>query len=301
MPLLKKKSVLAAKIEETAGTAIALSASDGAFNVFDANIELDTEPAKRNSQSSFSQMPAEPGALAGSCTFETELDSAWSAILLPACGFVLDSSYAPVSEVPGTNAKTLTIGHYQNGRLKKLKGAMGNAVFIFESGKPVRVEWTFTGVWVAPVDAVMLAPTYPTDRPARFMGAGLTIGAWSPVVQSLRIDLGNALTLRESGNGLDGYVCAVVASREVVGSLNPESSLIATKDIYNEMNSVTEAALSFTVSGITFSIPKLQFIQIKDGDREGILIDEIEFQANKTVSTGDDEITITFGSPTTSA
>ena len=301
MSLLKKKRVLAAKIETTAGTAIALTASDGAFNVFDAEMTPEIELAERPGQSAFSQLTAEPGALGGSCSFKTELDSAWSAILLPACGLV-GTPYVPVSEVPGTNAKTITLGIYENGLCKKLKGAMGNAVFVFESGKPVQVEWTFTGIWIAPVDTVMLAPTFPTSRPPRFMGAGLEIGSWTTaVIQSLRIDLGNTVMLRESGNSSDGYVYAAITDRKVVGSINPESGLVATKDVFGEWIIGTEAAFTLTVSGITFAMPKLQFTNIQPGDREGIQTDEIDFQANRSASAGNDEITITFGSPTTTA
>lgn len=134
------------------------------------------------------------------------------------------------------------------------------------------------------------------------MGAGLEIGSWTTaVVQSLRIDLGNTVMLRESGNSSDGYVHAAITDRKVVGSINPESSLVATKDVFGEMLLGTEAAFTLTVSGITFAMPKLQFTSNQPGDREGIQTDEIDFQANRSAAAGDDEIAITFGSPTTTA
>ena len=60
MPLLRRKSVLAAKIESTSGTAESLSASDAAFNVFDLTMTPTIAMTPRPSQGSFSSLPAVP-------------------------------------------------------------------------------------------------------------------------------------------------------------------------------------------------------------------------------------------------
>ena len=73
MPLLRRKSVLAAKIETTSGTAESLAAADAAFNVFDLTMTANIPMTPRPSQGSFSSLPAVPELYGGTCSFRTEI------------------------------------------------------------------------------------------------------------------------------------------------------------------------------------------------------------------------------------
>jgi hypothetical protein len=300
--LLRRKRVLAAKIEGTPGTAESLSASDAAFNVFNATMQPTITQEEREGQSAFSPLPSIPGALSGTCTFSIELTGggstpAWASTFLPACGLVESSgTFTPKSEGPGSNVKTLTIGLYENGLVKKLRGAMGNAVFIFISGQRIMVEFTFTGIWVPPTDATILAPTYPTATPLRFVSADLTLGSYTPVMRELRLDLGNVVTLREDANDPSGYVSAIITGRKMVGTMDPESKLVATEDSYGKWLNLTERAMSINVGStgnmVDFDAPRLQFTNLQEGDRNGIQVDTISYQLNRSAAGGDDELTI---------
>ena len=72
-PLLRKKSVLAAKVETAVGTAEALTAADATFNIFDAEIQPTIDFAERPGQAGFSPLPGVPGARGGTCTFTTDI------------------------------------------------------------------------------------------------------------------------------------------------------------------------------------------------------------------------------------
>src|SRR5258706_4816185 len=133
MPLLKRKTILAAKQETTIGTAIALAAGDAAFNVMDATISYEIPPTERWGQGSLSKLASVPGARQGKVTFYIELGGsgtggsptpAWATTLLPACGWLqATNAFSPTSTT--SNWKTLTIGVYQDGLFKSIKGAMG--------------------------------------------------------------------------------------------------------------------------------------------------------------------------------
>src|SRR5690348_10308499 len=94
MPLLDKKSVLAAKIEGTPGTAESLAAADATMNVFNKRIIDQTEFIERMGQGAFGRIAGSYGARIGQATFETDLvpntttDPAWALAFLPACGLV---------------------------------------------------------------------------------------------------------------------------------------------------------------------------------------------------------------------
>jgi hypothetical protein len=307
-PLLRRRRVLAAKIEAVPGTAENLSGSDGLFNVFGTEVQANIEMIQREGQGVFSPLPGVLGARGGTATFSIHLIGgdplpAWATTFLPACGLVATGDvYAPVSAPPGTAAgvKTITIGSYQDGQFKRLRGCMGNAVFTFIAGQPVAVVFTFTGLWDTPSDVALIAPNYPSTLPPRFANAGLTIGgsAWSPKISQMTLDLGNAVILREDPSDITGYCSALITNRLVTGTIDPESSLVATSDVYGDWLDSTESplSLSFGDAGNRVSVdaPKWQIVNPQEGNRNDIQIDTIEFQLNRDADAGDDELEITI-------
>lgn len=303
--MLAKRRILAAKIETTVGTAISLSASDATFNVFDVSIQPDIPFTPRQGQSAFSGLTGTYEATAGTAKFSCELTGgasipAWATTFLPACGLVASSLVmSPQTNPPGSGGvKTLTIGAYIDGIFKSIKGAMGNAVFRFAAGKRVMVDFEFKGVWVAPSDVALIAPTWTTVAPLRFVSSGLAIGAANPKCANLTIDLGNDVQLREDSGTATGLISAVIADRKMKGTIDPEAALVATRDNHGDWLARTEAALAISLGGATngvaFAAPKLQFSNIQEAERNGQYIDAIDFVLNRSASAGDDELTITF-------
>jgi len=311
--LLAKRRVMAAKVETTVGTAETLTATEGAFNIFEASMQPNINFNERQGQGVFSPLPGVLGAYGGTVSFRVEVHGsgsagspspAWASTLLPACGLYDDSDVFKLeSKAPaaGANTKTVTLGVFEDGLYKKLAGCMGNAVFNFTAGQVASIDFTFTGIWADPEDSAIIAPTYPTVIPPRVAGVELTIGSWSPVFQSLSFDLGNEVTLREDAQQTSGYISAVITGRRITGTINPEATLVATHDIYGDWKDGTEAALAFAVGSgsadgncVDVAAPKLQWTNVQEGDREGINIDEGSFQLNRSVAAGDDELTITF-------
>lgn len=312
MPLLRRKSVLAAKIETTSGTAESLSASDAAFNVFDLTMSPTIAMTPRPSQGSFSSLPAVPELYGGTCTFRTEIYGSgaggvpgWASTFLPACGWTAAGGvFTPKSELPGSNVKTLTLGAYIDGNRMLMRGCAGTFSMTFESGKIAVINWTFTGVWAAQSAQTLLAPTYPTALPLRVGNATFTFGAgYSPCFQSLTIDAGNTVVLRECATNTDssGYAAAVITNRLPTGTVNPEAELDGTKDNYDLWTSMTEEAIAFSIQNATdkFAIaaPKAQRTNVQLGDRNGLVTDEITFQCNKSAAAGNDELSFTFSAP----
>lgn len=305
--LLLQKSVAAFEIEGTVGAAETLVDADGAINVYNMKITPDIENDEREGQGSFSQLYSVRGSLGATATFTTEMlggstDPLWATELLTACGWVGTTSvYSPVTGAPGGSGgvKTITIGHYEDGRMRSIRGAMGNAVFRMTAGKRILIDWTFRGLWVPPTDASMLTPTYPSTAPLRFLDANMTIGSWEPIISTMTLDLGNEVQLREDANDdVAGYRSAYIASRKPFFSLDPEAALVATKDLYGELLANTQAALAITLGAtnnqVVIGAPKVQIRKIDDADRNRLRIDALEFQCNRNAAAGDDELTFTF-------
>jgi hypothetical protein len=291
--LLEKMSVFAAKVETTAGTAEALTAAEGAYNVYDLDISPNFNMRERPEQGGFSRRPSVPEGITGRATFKMDLISgsatpAWAGVLLAACGIGVDTGVYKLTALPigavGATQKTVTLGQYEHGRLKLLYGAMGNVKFTFTSAKVVVLDFTFDGIFQAVTDATQIAPTYPTTAPLFFVDQDFTIGSFVPQVSVLTLDIGNRVYLRP-GVSATGYVHACITDQFPKLTLDPEASLVADADLFGDLRAMTEAAATWKAAGgtadtATFAATKCQFTQIRRANREGVLVDALEAQLN---------------------
>lgn len=311
MPIVRKRSLLAAKIETTSGTAETLANADAAFNVFNVNMVPNITFTERQGNGSFSQLPAIAETYGATVTFSTEVYGTgsgtvpgWASTFLPACGWkATASTFAPVTDDAGTDVKTLTIGFFVDNLRMQMRGCAGSFKFVLETGKLARIDWTFQGVWQAVADAAILTPTYPTQKPFRVANSTFTLGTYSPCFSSLEIDAGNEVFLRPCATNADssGLAGAIITSRKVNGTIDPESVLVATKAVYGNWLSATEEAFSIALADvsdkITIAMPKFQATNVQPADRDGMLVDTISFQANRSAAAGNDELTIAFSVP----
>ena len=305
--LLLKKTVLGGKIESTIGTAEALAAADCTINAYNVVINPETEVEQREGQGGFGKLASIPGARRGRATFSVDLAydgsavPAWASTYLPACGLVLSTAtYKPRTEAPGTNVKTATIAAFIDGVRRQIYGAVGNARFILPTGRMGRIEFDFQGVYSDESDvAIPSSINYVNTLPLRVSGGATSWASSNICLESATIDLGNVITARECSTSAAGIDSFVITDRNIRVTGNPESKLIATQNRYGQFRDATEGILSFTIAGpttstVVFSMPKAQIVAKPMGDRNGIMIDQIEWQANKNVDTADEELSFTF-------
>jgi hypothetical protein len=306
MPLLKNRRVLAAKLETTPGTAVTLtSGTDGVINAFDVSIDGDLTYNERMSYGGFGRLAGVTGTQAGSLKFKVEAYGsgtagtapAWATVLLPACGMsVSGGAFSPVSAFSAQQACTIAV--LEDGIEKKLAGAMGSWTFNGEDGKVPYFEFTFKGVWQAVTTTALFTPQFGTVVPPRFAGATLTIGSYTPQCSKLSIAYGTKVEMREDVTQSSGFVSAVITDRKVTGSLDPEAVVVATYDAFGIWLAGTTAALTCTFgasgTGMTITAPDIQYSQIREGDRNGIVTSDLSFVATQNGSTVDNELSITF-------
>ena len=307
MTLLKRKRVLVAKIETTVGTAISVLAADAAFNAYDVLIQPEIEFNPREGQGGFGMLPGVMSGYKGKATFKTDAgwdgtvtEPTWADTFFPACGFVKTGQvFDPVTEAPGTNVKTLTIYCHQDGMIKGISGAVGNAKLVCPTGKPAFWEWDFTGVWIPPTDGALLTPTYPPALPLRFATTPCTFVTVPLQLENLTLDFGNEVVMREDPSTVGGFIAGIITNRNPKVTCNPESKLVATRNAYGQFLASTEGVLAWGLDGPTnsvmsFSAPRAQIAKVTEGDRNKLVTDEIEFQLNRNLSTVDRELSITF-------
>jgi len=306
MPLLKRIQTIAAKVETVVGTPIALADADGVFSAYDIKIDASIDITKREAPGSFDRLRGVPGKHSGKMTFKTALElpstgiPGWATTLFPACGYVASSQvFTPRSEAPGSNVKTLTMGVYTNGILKSIAGAVGTFKIVCPAGGMIEIEWEFMGVWQAPTDVAIIAPTYPTDPATRFAETVLTYNAVAQCVENLTFDAGNKIVMRECADTLSGLKSGIITDREPTIKLNPEARLVADEDRYQHWITPAEYALSCAITTVansvfTIAAPKAQPSSIAEGSRDGLFIDDVDLICNKNGANKDEDVSITF-------
>jgi hypothetical protein len=303
--LFYKRRILAAKIETTSGTPIALGNADAAMNVFNLVANPTAEFIQRQQQGAFGQVAGVIGLETGQFTFSTEIHDAaagaapaWLQTLFAGCGLTYSAGvFSLRSEAPGTNVKTLTLGCYVDGVYKQISGAAGTFVINAPTGQRAMIDWTFMGRWATPTDVALLTPTYPTKRPIMAKSGVVSIASFNPCFSNFTLDIGNVVTARPCLGGVGGLASYVVTDRNITGTMDPESKIVATNPVYTQWATSVEQALSVRLQNadttVTIAAPKFQITNAQEGDREGLQIDTITYQCNVDAAPND-ELTITF-------
>lgn len=309
MSLLVNREVILAKIESTYNTDPTPSASTNAVLVENPSWSLEglrmvDRPVVKANLSKEQQIYA--GTLR-SVSFDCEIKGSGAAgtapeidALLQACGFLWTNTpstsdvYTPAS----SGHKSITIYYYQDGLLYKLTGCRGNVSFTITAGEKLMANFSFTGHSAKPTDSALPTATYDATVPVGLVGLSLTVGGYSAILSSLTMDMGNSIATPPSLSASDGYGEVRITSRDVQGSIDPEQTLVATKDWENDLRAGSTLAVTTGVIGSTagnrvkFDLPAIYYRDQSPGDRESVRTLEIPFGAVE--SSGDDELTITF-------
>jgi hypothetical protein len=307
MPLLRRRSVFAAKIEAEPGEVESLSDADGVFNCMSLLIQANIAMEEREGQGGFNYNLSVPGLRGGTATFSTEAYTdggatpEWASTLLPACGFVEQGGmFVPQSKGPGdgSDVQTVTIGGYVDGVFRVLAGCMGTFTIDLPTGRMVKFNWTFQGKWINPTDAELIEPTFPITIPLRMAGGSISWAGENICTENVTVDAGNEVILRECAGELSGIKTGLVVNRKPMITANPEMVLVATQNRHEQWIEMEADALVITTGApeedrMIITAAKAQFQNIQQGERSGLLTDEVTWMCT-AADEPDTELTIEF-------
>lgn len=310
LPRLRRRTAVYARIETTRGTLIAMTSAHAKLLTYDVSIDQNIEMVVRRpngiSAGKFAGIPAE---YLGRMSMRHELKGSGSANTLPwwastfliACGFEETASgsgiLVPISAPE--DQQTISIGVNRDGLLKQLAGAMGTFNLEYVNGRAAFINFDMMGVWQDPTDAA-----FPTDiahestLPPRVASATFTVGGTTRNISRLSIAQNNTVAMRKTFENEAALLHAIVTERDPVGSIDPEANLVADHDVFGQFKTSTEAALVLDIGAtngnkVQIDAPKLQYMDPKEGDREGMLTHDIAFGLNEPNS-GDGYLTFAF-------
>ena len=310
--ILSNRTVVAAKVETTEGTAIALAGADASFQVMEPKFEADIAMFDRKILDvSLSPFKSIPGTRLAKISFKVENKGSGTAgtapafgKLLRACGFtetvvaVTSVTYAPESSL--ALIPTLSLAVYRDGVREAIRGARGNVKYSAKNGEPGMWEFEFLGVYDGVTDVALLTPSgVETTVPIALLNATFSVAGFSAFCSQISFDMVNTLEPRADINKAEGYISTLLTTRDPKGSFDPELELVATHDFYGRWIGGTTGVLTWRHTGSAgniciFSAPGVQYVKISEADRNGLATVTADYSLPRSAAAGNDEISIAY-------
>lgn len=188
--------------------------------------------------------------------------------------------YKPAS----TSIPSGTIGLYMDGVLYTLAGCRGTWSLSNPAAGPGKFSFTFSGMFVSKTDAAVPSCTYDTTRPPIFKGGAMLINRATSAMATFTIDNGNQVVYPGNPNAVEGFDPSIITERSMTGSLDPQATLVATRDILGAMRLGTQHIIharwgSVAGNRVGITIPTALYTAADPGDRQGIMTEQTNFSA----------------------
>lgn len=203
--------------------------------------------------------------------------------------------YTPHS---GQDGESATIWFYMDGLLFKMVGCRGTGSLSNKTNEYGKFSWEFTGIFAGPETGVAPTPSFSAAQPPIFRGAQFAIDGYAAVIDSLSINLGNAISKRIDANAATGILSWNIVGRAVTAEIDPEVPELASKDfwaMWQDAETVTMTATVGQTAGnrCIITAPAVQIDDVSFGDREKVLTYGLTLRLKPT-NAGNDEIEFKF-------
>ena len=243
------------------------------------------------------------------CSFSVELTGSGTAGTAPQYGKALQAcgldetivastsvTYAPVS----SSFSSVTIYYNIDGLRHKVTGCRGTFSINATVGEIPSIDFTFTGVYVAPDDSALPSATYANQATTLIFKNGNTSSfqllSFAGALQAFSFDIGNSLVYRELVGGTKEVL---LTDRAGTGSTTIEAVNIASKDYFAAALSDTSLGnLDFThgtAAGniVDFASTRVDIGDVSYSDQDGIAMFNIPYTCVPSTS-GNDEFSLSY-------
>lgn len=191
----------------------------------------------------------------------------WIIWLFPS-GLLLE----PISD----NFESITLEMNKDGVMHVMPGCFGTFEVTATAGEYATISWTFMGTYLAPVDEPAPAVIYERTLPPQVELARLRLNGFYAIVETLTFNLSNDVQLRPDVSSPDGIIGYRIVSRSPEGGINPEATLVAQNDFWNDFTGARRMPLQMRVGSVRGNTvwivaPGTQYTGLTYADRNGIL------------------------------
>jgi len=247
--------------------------------------------------------PGIPGPEVGVCSFTTELRCNGSAgmepglaILLQACKFLKALEVYTINSDHASDS-TISIDVWEDGIRKGLGGASGNVTIEGVAGERILCNFEFTGRWIAPKTEGVPAFAPDATLPLILKGATFTLDGEDIKIGSFSLNMNNNVIRRLDITAEGGIAYAMITNFGPILTLQVEADTVEGYDYFGKLAASGEGIVLLIVNDgtdqITLDIPKYQYRNLPEGERDGIAIYDLEGQCNNSSGTADDAVKLT--------
>ncbi len=193
---------------------------------------------------------------------------------------------------------SLTMGLFEDGIRKVLKGCRGTVKFNFKIGEPATLDFSFKGVESGVADVPMLTGvSFDSTVPPVLLNAVMSCDGVSLNIGEMEIDVANTLASKDKIDDAKGILSFMITGRDMQGSFNPEMVPVATHDFFSKWFGNTPMAVDLAYgetegNKFRFYAPGIIYNKVDDGDRDGIQLAQTSFDLTGSMEPGDDELAI---------
>ncbi len=303
--MLQKRTLLLAKSEVTYGVDPTPSVAANAIEAIDVEVKEVSEAAERPLQLMYlGRKKSVLGKQHVEISFKVEIRGSGSVNVAPRLSDLLlackmdetivsgtSITYEPIS----TSQPSVTLWVNKDGRYHKINGCVGNLKIVCAAGEIGLLEFSFKGIYAAPVNGALSAPTYESTIPPACKSCSFTYNSETTLVaRSIELDMGNTIAMREDLSAATGVKGFEITDRNPTMKFDVECQIIASYTFRTDMLS-TERQVSWVVGSVsdniaTITVPKFNITDIAYGDADGLLLESVTGDCDQ--NSGDDDFSI---------
>ncbi|HCI46865.1 MAG TPA: hypothetical protein DFI00_06195 [Rhodospirillaceae bacterium] len=208
-------------------------------------------------------------------SFQNVFDDGVDYQILPAVAYLPSSTAIPAA----------SLRQYHDGVHWDLTGVRGNVSFAWTAGQTAVATFTLNGMFhdkgdlAVPSDAV-----FDSVRAPIWKNGEALLDRSAVAINEFSVDTGIQGAFDPNPNQLEGFDPYVHTQRLITGSIDPNASLVATRDAFADFRGGTERiflARAGAVAGnrVAMMVPKMRYQNVTPGDRSGRRTDQISFEA----------------------
>jgi hypothetical protein len=194
------------------------------------------------------------------------------------CQIPANVLYTPASD----SIPSGTLEIYVDGIKYIFAGSRGAPVFNVATQNVGRISFNFNGRFVSQTDLPVPATTYDSTRPPAFKNAVMNLDRVCVALQNFSVDTGNSLVNLPDPCAAQGWGPAQITERNMTGSMDPNKTLVATRDVITAMDAGTSVIIharwgEVTGNKVAITVPSALYTGVSLGDRSGIVTEELTF------------------------
>jgi hypothetical protein len=253
------------------------------------------------------------GPMKGAITAEFPMTGSGSAGTAPAIDPILEAmgflgvNTPSTSEVykPTVGGVAMTL-HLQtakdvtDGYKMMIHGSRASGSFVLNAGETPILTMRAEGLYNEPTEVNMLAtPNFEDTYPVANCGSTFTIDSVAMKYKNFTITIENELADQEDITDATALYSIAIAKQRFTFALDPLMEDPATYNFFSKLTANTEVALALTIGGtagniIAFAAAKMQFTDIKIGNRDGMVTAETTGQLNRNTDNDPACLSVTF-------